>query len=147
MSQTASVPEQQGGDASPASSFAKSLFLGEIHQDMVFPYPTMSSEEGLRVDELVGRFHEVTADYDPRVAEENGWVGDDLIAALGDSGLLGLYVEEEYGGQGLSQTGYCKVFEAVAAVDPTLSVVMGVHQSIGYKGIALFGSDEQKQRS
>jgi acyl-CoA dehydrogenase family protein 9 len=146
MSQAALVPEQQGGDDSPASSFAKSLFLGEIHQDMVFPYPRMPPEEGLRVDELVSRFHEVTVDYDPRVAEENGWVGDSLIAALGDAGLLGLYVEEEYGGQGLSQTGYCKVFEAVAAVDPTLSVVMGVHQSIGYKGIALFGSDEQKQR-
>ena len=53
---------------------------------------------------------------------------------------------EEYGGQGLSQTGYCRVFEVFAQIDPTLSVVMGVHQSIGMKGIVLFGSDEQKER-
>jgi acyl-CoA dehydrogenase family protein 9 len=33
-----------------------------------------------------------------------------------------------------------------AQIDPTLSVVMGVHQSIGMKGIALFGTDEQKER-
>ena len=53
---------------------------------------------------------------------------------------------EEYGGQGLSQTGYARVFEQIAQIDATLSVVIGVHQSIGYKGIALFGSDEQKER-
>ena len=76
----------------------------------------------------------MTAHYDPRAAERDRWVGDDLITALGEAGLLRLHVPERYGGQGLSHTGYCKVFEAVAALDPTLSVVIGVHQSIGYKG-------------
>ncbi|MGH2898123.1 MAG: acyl-CoA dehydrogenase family protein, partial [Solirubrobacteraceae bacterium] len=128
------------------SSFAKSLFLAEIHEEMVFPYPRLSDDERAKVDELIARFGAVTADYDPRAAEEQRWVGDGLIAALGEAGLLGLHVPTRYGGQGLSQTGYCKVFEAVAALDPTLSVVMGVHQSIGYKAITLFGSYEQKQR-
>ena len=36
--------------------------------------------------------------------------------------------------------------EVFAQIDPTLSVIMGVHQSIGMKPIALFGSDEQKAR-
>ncbi len=59
---------------------------------------------------------------------------------------MGLYVPEEYGGQGLTQTGYCRVSEVFAQVDPVLSVIMGVHQSIGMKGIVIFGSDEQKAR-
>ena len=83
---------------------------------------------------------------DPRAIEEAGWVGDELIRDLGERGFCGLYVPEEYGGQGLSQTGYCRVFETIAQTDASLSVVLGVHQSIGYKGIALFGSDEQKAR-
>ena len=62
-----------------------------------------------------------------------------MIAALGEAGLCGLYVPEEYGGQGLSQTGYCRVSEVFAQIDPTLSVIMGVHQSIGMKPIELFG--------
>ena len=62
-----------------------------------------------------------------------------MIAALGEAGLCGLYVPEEYGGQGLSQTGYCRVSEVFAQIDPTLSVIMGVHQSIGMKPIALYG--------
>ena len=78
--------------------------------------------------------------------EEKRWIGDDVIRGLGERGLMGLYVPEQYGGQGLSQTGYCRVSEAFAGIDATLSVVMGVHQSIGMKGIVLFGTDEQKER-
>ncbi len=59
---------------------------------------------------------------------------------------MGLYVPEYHGGQGLSQTGYCRVSEEFGRIDATLAVVMGVHQSIGMKGIHLFGSDEQKER-
>ena len=81
-----------------------------------------------------------------RQMEEKRWIGDDIVRQLGEAGLCGLYVPEEYGGQGLSQTGYCRVFETFAQIDGTLSVVMGVHQSIGMKGIVLFGSDEQKER-
>src|SRR5438128_10772904 len=59
---------------------------------------------------------------------------------------MGLYVPTEYGGAGLSQTGYCRVSEEFAQIDATLSVIMGVHQSIGMKGIVLYGTDEQKAR-
>jgi acyl-CoA dehydrogenase family protein 9 len=126
------------------SSFAKSLFLGEIHEELVFPYPKPDPDEQDRIRELIASLRELP--YDPARVEEERWIGDDTIAELGERGLLGLYVPEEYGGQGLSQTGYCRVSEVFAQIDATLSVVMGVHQSIGMKGIALFGTDEQKDR-
>ena len=69
-----------------------------------------------------------------------------MLADLGEIGALGLYVEPEYGGQGLSQTGYARVFETIGQIDATLAIVLGVHQSIGFKGISLFGTDEQKER-
>jgi acyl-CoA dehydrogenase family member 9 len=129
------------------SSFAKSLFLGEIHDELVFPYPKPDEGEQDLIRSLIASLRELAAaSIDPRRIEEEGWVGDDLIRELGERGLCGLYVPERYGGQGLSQTGYCRVFEVLAQIDPTLSVVMGVHQSIGMKGIVLFGSDEQKER-
>jgi alkylation response protein AidB-like acyl-CoA dehydrogenase len=126
------------------SSFAKSLFLGEIHEDLVFPFPKPDPEEQDRIRALIASLREIP--YDATKIEEERWLGDDMIAELGERGLLGLYVPEEYGGQGLSQTGYCRVSEVFAQIDATLSVVMGVHQSIGMKGIALFGTDEQKER-
>src|SRR4051812_11828144 len=128
------------------SSFSKSLFLGEIHEELVFPYPKPDQDEQDRIRNLVKEAREFGAGYDQRAIEEARWIGDDKIAELGERGLLGLYVPREYGGAGLTQTGYCRVSEEFAQIDATLSVIMGVHQSIGMKGIVLFGSDEQKER-
>src|SRR5262249_49462296 len=84
--------------------------------------------------------------YDAREAEDEGWIPDRVLRDLGEIGALGLYVDEAYGGQGLSQTGYARVFETVGQIDATLAIVLGVYQSIGFKGISLFGSDDQKER-
>jgi acyl-CoA dehydrogenase family protein 9 len=140
--EAATVAEPRQG----VSSFAKSLFLGEIHEEMVFPFPRPEEAEQERIRALNSALREMAEGWDPSRWEEDRWVGDRTIRQLGEAGLCGLYVPEEYGGQGLSQTGYCRVFETFAQIDGTLSVVMGVHQSIGMKGIAIFGSDEQKER-
>ena len=133
-------PEQE------ASSFAKSLLLGEIHEDMVFPWPEPDPAEQNRIRGLNAAAREIGSRMDHRKIEEDRWIGDGVIRELGEAGLCGLYVPEQYGGQGLSQTGYARVFETFAQIDATLSIVLGVHQSIGFKGIALYGTDEQKER-
>jgi acyl-CoA dehydrogenase family member 9 len=142
----AATTTQEAAAETAASSFAKSLFLGEIHEEMVFPFPRPAVEEQDRIRALNASLRELAEDIDTREIEEKRWLGDDLVRKLGERGLCGLYVPEQYGGQGLSQTGYCRVFETFAQIDGTLSVVMGVHQSIGMKGIVLFGTDEQKER-
>jgi acyl-CoA dehydrogenase family member 9 len=142
----AATTTQEPAGQTEVSSFSKSLFLGEIHEEMVFPFPKPETEEQDRIRALNSSLRELAESIDTREIEEKGWIGDDLVRELGERGLCGLYVPEEYGGQGLSQTGYCRVFETFAQIDGTLSVVMGVHQSIGMKGIVLFGSDEQKER-
>ena len=129
------------------SSFAKSLFLGEIHGRLVFPWPEPDPSEQDKIRELNSRIREFCAEhYDPRRIEEERWIPDDILRELGDIGALGLYVDERYEGQGLSQTGYARVFETVGQIDATLAIVLGVHQSIGFKGLTLFGTDEQKER-
>ena len=106
------------GDGVPApqaaSSFAKSLFLGEIHDDLVFPYPCPDEEEE-RVSRIVAALEEFADGYDERAVEDARWVsGRHVITRLGEIGALGLYVPGKYEGQGLSQTGYARVFEAIA---------------------------------
>ena len=143
----AAATKQDTPPVEGVSSFAKSLFLGEIHEQLVFPFPKPDESEQDRIRALCTATREVAAEMiDPRQVEEERWIGDETITALGEAGVMGLYVPEEYGGQGLTQTGYCRVSEVFAQVDPVLSVIMGVHQSIGMKGIALFGTDEQKAR-
>ena len=128
------------------SSFTKSLFLGEIHEELVFPWPQPRAEEQERIRGLNAAAREIGSRMDHRKIEEKRWIGDDVVRELGEAGLCGLYVDEKYGGQGLSQTGYARVFETFAQIDATLSIVLGVHQSIGFKGIHMFGTEEQKER-
>ncbi len=134
-------------DRAGSPSLAKGLFLGELHQDLATPYPMLDPAERRRVNGLIASLHQIRDEiYDPRHIEEQRWIGDEVIAALGEAGLLGLYVPEQYGGQGLSQTGYCRVSEEFGRIDGTLAVITGVHMSIGYKAIHMFGSDAQKER-
>ena len=144
--EAATKPEVEGTPERGASSFAKSLFLGEIHEEMVFPWPAPDPAEQERIRHLNAAAREIGSRMDHRQIEEKRWIGDDVVRDLGKAGLAGLYVDERYGGQGLSQTGYARVFETFAQIDATLSIVMGVHQSIGFKGIHMFGTDAQKER-
>ncbi len=140
---TTSAPQRE----ETVTSFAKALALGEIHEDMVFPYPIPGEEEAKRVRALIGRFRDYAAqNIDSRRIDDERWIPDHVFTDLGELGLMGLYVPERYGGQGLSQTGYVRVFEALGQVDGSLTVAMGVHQSIGMKGIVMHGTEEQKAR-
>src|ERR1041384_6523158 len=87
------------------TSFSKSMFLGEIHDELVFPFPLMSKDEDARVRDLVQQAREFGKNYDARKVEEDRWIGDDKIRELGERGLMGLYVDKALGGAGLTQTG------------------------------------------
>jgi acyl-CoA dehydrogenase family protein 9 len=134
-------------DPADVTSFSKALMLGEIHEELVFPYPIPDAAEAEKVRGLISEFRAYAAEnIDARAIDEAGWIEDQVYRDLGDIGITGLYVPEEYGGQGLSQTGYARVFEAVGQVSGSLTIGLGVHQSIGFKGIALYGTDAQKER-
>ena len=143
--------EASTGDGVPppdaVSSFAKSLFLGEIHGDMVFPYPCPGDDEERRIRDIVRALAGLCRGL-RRTRDRGGALGlrRGHRTRSARSARSGSTCPRSSAGQGLSQTGYARVFEAIARIDPTLSVVLGVHQSIGYKGIALFGTYEQKER-
>ncbi len=95
MAMEAATTKQDSESVEGVSSFAKSLFLGEIHEDLVFPYPPSVQEKEPRVKELVDSAREWSETiYDQRKAEEDRWIGDDMIRELGDRGLMGLYVPD-----------------------------------------------------
>lgn len=133
-------------DRTPKPSFTKGLFLGSIQSELVMPFPLLAGDERDRVDAAVASARDYLSTFDVWKAEEQGWVGDDVIRDLGERKLTGMFIDEQYGGLGLSQSGYCRVMEEFGYVDGTLAVVMGVHQSIGTKPLYLFGTDDQKAR-
>ena len=65
---------------------------------------------------------------------------------LKEQGAFGIQVPVEFGGLGLSNTQAARLFEIVSAHDLGISICTGAHQSIGFKGILLFGTDAQKEK-
>jgi len=130
-----------------APSLTRALFEGVIEDDILLPFPRISDEEDALVQEFLGRlmpFLEANLDQD-RVDDEER-VPAEILEELGRMGLWGIALPREYGGMGLSQSAYCRIFEAVTGYDVGLGIILGVHLSIGTKGIVLAGTDEQKRR-
>ena len=133
-------------------SFLRGVFAGAIHDSLLFPYPApldeRNPEEARVVRRLIGELkrmvHEGIIDSARFDAEEA--VSEEALRAFAEVGLLGLTVPAEYGGLGLSNTGYARVFGEVAATDASLGVVVGVHCGLGSKAIVLYGTDAQKDQ-
>jgi alkylation response protein AidB-like acyl-CoA dehydrogenase len=70
----------------------------------------------------------------------------DVFHKLGELGLLGVLVPDEYGGSGLSYHDYIAVVEELAAVEAGVALSLAAHNSLCTNHILLFGSDLQKQR-
>jgi len=133
-------------------SFLRGLFQGEITDALLFPYPATLDErrpdEAATVQRLIESLNAMVASglIDPREMDEAESIGEPVIEALAEAGLLGLTTPKEYGGLGLSASAYARVFGAVASIDASLGVLIGVHCGLGGKALVLFGNDEQKAR-
>ena len=128
-------------------SFTKGVFLGEIHEDLVFPFPVLADEERESLRMILDSFRAFAADHiDSRQLDHDGRFTDDIRTGMAELGLMGLNIPEAYGGFGASSKVFNRVFGEIGATDPALCVYFGAHQSIGCKGIALFGTEGQKQR-
>jgi butyryl-CoA dehydrogenase len=69
-----------------------------------------------------------------------------IARELGELGLLGVLVDERYGGAGLDNASYVVAVEELARVCPSTAVTMSVTNSVCCWPIAAFGSEEQKRR-
>ncbi|MHA1995039.1 MAG: acyl-CoA dehydrogenase family protein [Candidatus Hodarchaeales archaeon] len=68
-----------------------------------------------------------------------------LTKKMGDLGLLGVYIPEEYGGSELSYLAYIVAVEELARVDGSQAATIAAHNSLGIGPIYYFGSKEQKE--
>jgi alkylation response protein AidB-like acyl-CoA dehydrogenase len=69
-----------------------------------------------------------------------------VFKALGELGLMGVLVPEEYGGSGLGYHEYVAAIEELAKVCGSVGLSMAAHNSLCTGHIMMFGNEEQKKR-
>jgi alkylation response protein AidB-like acyl-CoA dehydrogenase len=70
----------------------------------------------------------------------------DVVRAMGELGLFGLVVPEEYGGSGGDFTSLCVAIEELGRVDQSIGITLEAGVGLGINPILTFGTEEQKQR-
>lgn len=70
----------------------------------------------------------------------------EIFKALGDLGLMGVLVPEEYGGSGLGYFEYVTAISELGRVDGSIALSMAAHNSLCTGHILLFGNEEQKRK-
>ncbi|WP_404330487.1 acyl-CoA dehydrogenase [Mesobacillus maritimus] len=77
---------------------------------------------------------------------EAGEFPKSILQKMGELGLMGIPIPEEYGGSGMDFTSYIIAIEEISKVSATLGVILSVHTSVGTNPILYFGTEEQKQK-
>jgi acyl-CoA dehydrogenase len=109
---------------------------------MNFEFTTEQSE----IRNLVRTFaREVIA---PRAAEidEKDEFPRDILRKMGEIGIMGLPIPEEWGGVGADFLSYISAIEEISYASAAVGVILAVHTSVGTFPIVYFGNEDQKRK-
>ncbi|WP_330115581.1 acyl-CoA dehydrogenase family protein [Pseudomonas sp. JS3066] len=78
--------------------------------------------------------------------EKACWIDDELVRQMGELGLLGMVVPEQWGGTYIDYVAYALAVEEISAGDAALGALMSIHNSVGCGPILNYGSEAQKDQ-
>ncbi len=104
------------------------------------------TEEQLMLRDMVRDFANNELKPIAKQIDEEEKIPADIIKKLGEIGLLGASIPEQYGGGGFGEVGYCIMQEEIGRACLSTATFIGAHQSIGTNAIFIGGSEELKQK-
>lgn len=78
--------------------------------------------------------------------DETGEFPYETVKKMGELGLMGIEIPEEYGGAGLDCVSYVLAVEEISKVCASHGVIMSVNNSLVCYGLNKFGTEEQKRK-
>jgi len=98
------------------------------------------------IKQSVGDFARLRIQPNIREWDEAQHCPRNLFKELGDLGVMGLLVPEDYGGAGLGYREYVTAIIELSKVDPSIGLSMAAHNSLCTNHIVMFGTEAQKRK-
>lgn len=134
--------------AEKTDSFMRSLCLGEIQEEMIFPFPQIKAEEKETLKASFDAFGSWLKGRDKEYREWDvkGHMPEEFLQQMREFGLFSFIIPEQFGGLGFSSTAYSRTIQELARYESSVAITAGAHSSIGMRGLLLAGTEEQKAR-
>jgi len=104
------------------------------------------SEEHQMIRQMVRDFAQNEVEPVASELDKNGQFPHKLVKRMGELGLMGIRVPEEWGGAGMDTTSYLIAIEEVSRACASTAVIMAVNNSLVCMPIYLNSNDEQKEK-
>lgn len=107
---------------------------------------TAFSEEEVMLRDVVARFSREALAPHVRSMDQRAELDPEVLRSLFEQGLMGIETPEEHGGGGMTFTQACIVIEELAKVDPAVSVIVDIHNTLLNTAVRKHGTAEQRER-
>ncbi|OCL11169.1 short-chain specific acyl-CoA dehydrogenase mitochondrial precursor [Glonium stellatum] len=109
------------------------------------PITHLSETESLMADQ-VSKFSQEVILPKVRDMDEAESMDTEVVEQLFEQGLMGIEIPEEYGGAGMNFTAAIVAIEELARVDPSVSVMVDVHNTLCNTAILKYASERLKKQ-
>ncbi len=115
-------------------------------QEAARPHSFSLTEEQQQLRDTIRKF--AACEIAPHVMEwdEASEFPAGVVKQLGELGLMGIIIPEEYGGTGLCYTDYMLAVEELSAVDGSIGIIVASHNSLCTNHIFVAGNEQQRRR-
>ncbi|RMG43053.1 MAG: acyl-CoA dehydrogenase [Acidobacteria bacterium] len=113
--------------------------------DAAKPLTSLTDEQQMLISE-VRRFNEEMVRPRIETMDREAKLDPDVLRHLFELGLMGIDIPDDLGGSGMTFTDAILVIMELARVDPSVSVVCDVQNTLVNNAIQRWGTDEQKKR-
>ena len=128
-----------------ARAFSTHTVPSDDGEPVMHPVTSLNEEEAMMRD-AAERFAKEEVGPRVRAMDEAGVMDKEIVDGLFASGFFGVEIAERYGGVGSSFTSALLVVEELARVDPSVSVMIDIHNTIVNNCFTVWASDRLKDQ-